>query len=45
LFDELEIFKNYKKLKSKNPRLINQQLFKKDGKYNIRRLKLKESLR
>jgi len=42
LFDELEIFKNYEKLKSKNQRLINQQLFKKDGKYNIGRLKLKE---
>jgi len=44
LFDELEIFKNYEKLKSKNQRFINQQLFKKDVKYNIRRLKLKEYL-
>lgn len=39
LFDELEIFKNYYKLQEKNPRLINQELFK-SGKYNQKRLKL-----
>ncbi|GAB6072541.1 TdeIII family type II restriction endonuclease [Venenivibrio stagnispumantis] len=39
LLDEIKIFENYEDLKSKNPKIINQELFK-DGKYNINRKKL-----
>ena len=43
LFDELKIFENYEKLQRENPRLINQELFK-NGKYNLKRLKLLDNL-
>ena len=43
LFDELKIFESYEKLQKENPRLINQELFK-NGKYNLKRLKLLDNL-
>ena len=40
LFDEVKIFSNFDKLKKNNFRFVHQELFKKDGKYNIKRQKL-----
>ena len=39
LFDEIKIFENFEKLKNKNPRLINQELFK-NGNYNRKRTEI-----
>ncbi len=44
LFDELNIFENYERLKSKNYKLLSQELFK-NGKYNYKRKELLQRIR